>query len=331
MHLPPMKRFLWLPIAALVLACSGNTAPRPVEPPRPAPVAIPVDAAPPEPEPPIPALGDVIELVDRACPRVAAPFFYRVEKAGKVSHLLGTRHLSVALDKMPSIVKAELLKARLVVFETPPGDDSDSDEPPADPRPLSEQLGPDLWARYQRLAGEEVARVVDRSGPAAALLMLMVMYEHKFVQLDTQIQELVLDAKIKTAGLESSAFQDKLLSQLLDIRMLKATILGTPSRAVLRKESVEDLAEYCAGTDEDPGMDERTRKQLRAGGFTDDEITRMDKLLLDDRNNAWMPQLEKLFQASGVVVVVGADHLIGKTGLVAQLSTRGYQVTRVKP
>ena len=112
--------------------------------------------------------------------------------------------------------------------------------------------------------------------------------------------------------------------------MLKATIAGTRDRAQIRRESLEDLTEYCQGTDDDPGTDPRTRNILHAGGYTDAEIDKLDDKLLGQRNRAWIPQLEKLFARGNVFVVVGADHLIGTRGVIATLRARGFTTARLK-
>ncbi len=268
-------------------------------------------------------------LADKACPKVAAPYFYRIEKAGKVSYALGSRHLGVALAKLPAAVKQQLEHAALVVFETAPGDDGE--ETPAEGKALSEQLGPSLWARYRKLVGPENADSVDHGPPTMAMLTMMALYEDKTTALDSEIEQLVTSAHIKTAGLESSAFQDHLLNEMLDLRMLRAAIAGTPDRVTLQDEAYKDLAEYCAGTHESPGMDEHTRAQMKAGGYSDAEIARLDEKLVDDRNRAWIPQLDRMFAQGNVFVVVGADHLVGPRGVIALLASKGWKTTRVAP
>ncbi|MEO8707048.1 MAG: TraB/GumN family protein [Kofleriaceae bacterium] len=282
-----------------------------------------------EPEPEIPDAAATKAFADTACPRVAKPFFFRVEKAGHVAHLLGTRHLSVSLAKMPAAVRDQLLAAKLVVFETPPGDDGG--DMPAPAKPLSAELGPKLWDKYKHLVGEEVATGVDTAPIAVAMISMLMLYEDQTAKLDSEIEELVKGAHIETGGLESSAFQDKLLGELMDLRMLKAAITGTADRNDLKHEAVDDIAEYCAGTDETPGMDDRTKKQLKAGGYTDAEIATLDDKLLNERNADWMPKLEKLFAKDGVFVVVGADHLTGPRGVIAQLGARGFKASRIAP
>ncbi|MBS1123523.1 MAG: GumN family protein, partial [Deltaproteobacteria bacterium] len=268
-------------------------------------------------------------LADKACPKVIAPYFYRIEKHGKVSYALGSRHIGVSLAKLPPGIKQQLEAASLVVFEVPPGDEGE--ESPAALTSVPDQLGPALWDRYRKLVGSANATAVEHESPLVAMVTLMALYEDKTSMLDTEIQQLVTGAHIATAGLESSTFQDKLLVELLDTRMLKATVAGTPDRATLEREAVEDLNEYCAGTDETPGMDVHSRTQLEAAGYSKGEIARIDDKMVDARNRAWIPKLDTMFTKGRVFVVVGADHLVGPRGVIALLAARGWKTTRVAP
>lgn len=53
-------------------------------------------------------------------------------------------------------------------------------------------------------------------------------------------------------------------------------------------------------------------------------------LMNDDRNNKWMEKLPALLQQQTQFVAVGALHLMGASGLVAQLRKQGYTVTPIK-
>jgi uncharacterized protein YbaP (TraB family) len=318
----------WVIVAVLCIACSHDRPPaQPIATTTPDPWAAP--ASPTTADDP-PGITEVHTLAEKACPRVARPYFYRVERAGRVSYFLGTRHIGVPLSKFPPHVGRELRAARLVVFETPPDNDNDAVtfEDPAH-RSLSAQLGPELWARYRALVGSVTADALEHARPSAAMIMLISLYEDKLAMLDVEIEQLVRNANIPTAGLETHQFQDQLIQELMDIRMLRASLKGTSDRAALAKESRDDLAEYCAGTDEQPGTDPENRKELRAGGYSDADIDRLDDKLVYARNRDWIPKLEPLLDKGGVVVVVGADHLIGKRGVIALLAGRGWKTTRV--
>ncbi|MEZ5960041.1 MAG: TraB/GumN family protein [Hyphomonadaceae bacterium] len=61
------------------------------------------------------------------------------------------------------------------------------------------------------------------------------------------------------------------------------------------------------------------------------EYPELYQVLFVDRNNAWMTVLTREMEGSGVdFVAVGAGHIIGPDGLVAQFRARGYRVERVR-
>ncbi len=319
-----MARFAVAALAALAVSCSSPAGPSRA--PGPPPAVDPWAAVAPD-DPP--SFAATRALADRACPKVTAPYFYRIEKDGKVSHILGTRHLGVSLDKMPANVIAAIRGAAVAVFEVAPGDDAE--RPEASGPPLSQQLGPELWSRYRKLVGSANAASVEHGSPTDAMVALIALYEHKFAALDQEIEQVAQRAQIRTEGLESAAFQQQLLVELLDLRMLRAAIAGTPDRATLERDAAEDLREYCAGTDDTPGLGARERGQLRDAGFTDAEIDRLEQRLIYGRNDDWLPKLEAILAGGGAFIAVGADHLTGSRGVIALLAARGYRTTRVAP
>ena len=279
----------------------------------------------PNPDDP-PSLGERNRLANEACPTVKGPFFFRIEKGGKVSHILGTRHVGVSLAKFPKPVHDAITSAKLAVFEVAPGDDSDL---PQKKVFLPDELGPELWKKYQALVGEQAAQSLQSTTPSIAVLAMMVMYEDISATLDMEIQTQVQAAKIPTRGLEASVFQDRLLNKVLDMRMLRAAVSRTKDRAEMATESRDDLAEYCAGTDDKPGMDEDMRADLLASGYTPAELDKIDEEMVFARNADWIPKLEKILETPNTFIAVGADHLTGDRGVVALLQKRGYKLTRI--
>ena len=54
------------------------------------------------------------------------------------------------------------------------------------------------------------------------------------------------------------------------------------------------------------------------------------KRLLADRNRAWLPKIDQLFARNGsALVIVGAAHLVGPDGLLAQLKAKGYTIEQL--
>lgn len=326
-------RALAIAVVVALLGCrGGGESRRPPPPSSSPPVAVestasdPWAVAPATPSDDPPSLVERHKLANAACPTVKAPYFYRIEKDGKTSHILGTRHISVPLAKFPQSVRDALSAAKLAVFEVAPDDDTDA---PSQEVSLPDELGPDLWKRYQQIVGTQTAKSLERASPAEAMIMMIAMYEDIGAMLDLEIQRQAQAAKIPTAGLESSAFQDALLNKLLDVRMLRAEVSHTEDRSELEKEAREDLAEYCEGTDDKPGLDEDSRQDLLAAGYTAADLDQIDEQMVFARNADWIPKLEKMFAIGDVFVAVGADHLTGPRGVVKLLEARGYKTTRI--
>lgn len=279
------------------------------------------------PDPWAPAKSEVV--ADEACPAVTAPYFFRIEKNGKISHLLGTRHIGVAWRKMPEVVHQALRDATLVVFETVDNDGSDAT--PAPTRGARKELGEALWKRYRELAGDALADSMENASPAQAMIMLMVRYEDRLSSLEREIGAEAEDLNKPIRGLETGAFQQKLLDRHLNGRAARAFVEQLDNLDELRRETIDDLREFCAGTDETPGVEPEDREEMMASGYTAAEIDQMDKELLSDRNRNWIPDLEKIFAEGDAFVAVGADHTRGDQGVPALLAAKGYQVTRITP
>jgi uncharacterized protein YbaP (TraB family) len=273
-----------------------------------------------------PSFAERHKLADEACPAVTGPYFFRIEKNGKTSYILGTRHLGVSLAKMPKPVHDAIASAKLAAFEVAPGDDSDL---PEQKIVLRDALGAELYKHYRELVGEQTTQMLESATPSVAVLAMMVLYEDVSAQLDVEIEHEMKEANIPTRGLETSEFQDRLLNKILDLRMLKASVERTKDRKELAQDSRDDLTEYCAGTDDKPGMDDDMREDLLASGYTKAELDKIDDEMVFQRNADWIPKLDKILETDGVFIAVGADHLTGPRGVVALLQKRGYKLVRI--
>lgn len=329
-----------LVLAIALFACNRDQPTRVVvlETRAPVPVVVAVaaeaeaDGGPPDPWNASTSVSDTLSLAERtaianaACPSVTGAFFYEVTKHGKTSHILGTRHISVGLAKFPPVVAETLDRASQIVFEIAPDDRSGATHPS---EPLKAKLGPKDWAHFEELVGTTTARGLEVGEPTTAALQMMLLYEDISNTLESQLQERATADKIEMTGLETSEFQDNVLAKLLDFRMLKATIETTKDRAEIQKDSHDDLAQYCAGTDTSPGMDDETRTKLLSAGYTKAELDEEDDILVYKRDADWIPKLSKLFEQDHVFVAVGADHLIGPRGVIALLERQGFTTKRV--
>ncbi|HEY1555128.1 MAG TPA: TraB/GumN family protein [Kofleriaceae bacterium] len=283
-----------------------------------------VDVPPPSDDPP--GLNERHRFAEAACPRVVKPYFFRVEKAGRVSYLLGTRHVSVPLAKLPAAVSEHARGAKLAVFEVAPGEPSTTRAPPID---LDQAVGPALWKHYNELVGSTMAGALRHGRPAMAYLTALIEYEDPSALLDGELERAVADAHVKARGLESAQFQSDTIDSLLDVRALRAMIQTTKDRDELEQESAEDLAKYCAGDDDHAGLTDKERAKALSAGYTARELDDQDKVVVFDRNAKWIPELVPILDAGNAFIAVGADHLKGPHGVVALLHARGYTITRV--
>jgi uncharacterized protein YbaP (TraB family) len=321
------------------LACRGEPESRnaPVTPTKP-PAAAPADpwsspsdpwAVPaPEAKDERPTLVQRHRFAEIHCPRVVHPYYFAVEKDKHTSYLLGTRHASVPFAKMPDAVRARVRASKLAVFEVAPDDHDDIPEQKVD---LHAALGDDLWNHYRELVGGEAADSLRTGSPATANILMLALFEDVTATLDLEIEHEVADQHIPASGLETSKFQNTLLAQLLDVRALRAAVSQTKDRHELEQDSAKDLEQYCQGVDHEAGMDAKSRAHMRAAGYRDAEIDAIDDQLVFARNRSWIPKLEQLFQQDDVLVVVGADHLLGAKGVPALLAQHGYHVRRLDP
>ena len=60
------------------------------------------------------------------------------------------------------------------------------------------------------------------------------------------------------------------------------------------------------------------------------ELKEFEQVLLIDRNEKWIPRIEKMIKEKPCFIAVGALHLEGNKGLVALLQSEGYTVTPIK-
>lgn len=60
------------------------------------------------------------------------------------------------------------------------------------------------------------------------------------------------------------------------------------------------------------------------------EIPGFERMLLEDRNIAWIPKMQNLMQGKTVFFAVGAGHLPGEKGVINLLRKEGYTLTPIK-
>ena len=138
---------------------------------------------------------------------------------------------------------------------------------------------------------------------------------------DQELMKRAVGRKLPVAGLETVAAQLK----VLDAKPLEEQAKDLYEMANDPQKSIKDMKALAAAYKE---RDSEKLYRLSDALMTKDRD--FQRRLLDDRNLAWIPQLETAFRAKPTFVAVGAGHLGGPKGVVKLLRDKGYQVKPVK-
>lgn len=134
------------------------------------------------------------------------------------------------------------------------------------------------------------------------------------------VDRALLRERLPVAGLESHAQLFGLFDALAadDQRVLLELA------AEMRDPAEETLLVEQWRTGNVPAME----RELGRGLLADPELR---EALLERRNAAWLPQVERFVrQGRRPLVAVGAAHLVGKSGLATQLQAGGFTVRRIQ-
>lgn len=294
----------------------------------------------------LPAHADQAKPVAPAAPPAPAakgterPLLWKVSDADNDVYLLGSFHLLKPDDyPMPADIDRAFDDAESLLFEV-------------DPR---EMTAPETAATMQKYMAYEDGQSLSKVLPKATLDRLGTLVSASGGSLQALEQSepwmvslgLVLGVS-QALGLNAELGLDK---HLMD----RAAKAGKPAGGL---ETIDDqmkamdsvpYPEQAQGLDEfllDPKKSIQQLQDMHAWWRAGD-VERLDKdmradmaakspqsyKLLDvDRNNAWLPQIEKRLTGSksdDTLVVVGTLHLLGADGLVEKLKARGYKVERV--
>lgn len=218
----------------------------------------------------------------------------------------------VDLDEMsdPVMMMAALAKAMLTEGKT-----------------LDQMISADTYAEVKKRAegyGMPMA-ALNRMKPwlVAVTLMAPTLQSAGFKPefgIDRHFFDRAKEKNMKRQGLETLAYQLDRFDQMspkLQEDLLKATIEDLDTQVT----GVQDMVRaWTTG-------DVATVEKLAVTAFL--ESPELYQRLLLERNQNWMPHVEKcLTDNAGCFIVVGAAHLVGKDGLPALLSRRGYKVTQ---
>lgn len=272
-----------------------------------------------------------------------AQIFYRVEGNGldKPSYLFGTHHLAPiwvidsvgargALDDCSQVVGEIDMTADKIVIASKmqmhmmaPTDST-----------LSKVLGVQniekyspVFSQFSPIPGLQLS-MLDAMKPMAVNTMMMAGLVSKQMpgfdaeqQLDTYFQKTGKAAGKKIIALEDVDLQASFLFDSVSIADQAKALLATFENPDHAAEGAEQLNAAYLSRDLDALF--ALTKAEEADGNT-------FELLLNRRNENWLPQLDAIMKDGPTFIAVGALHLAGPDGLVARLKKLGYTVTPLK-
>jgi uncharacterized protein YbaP (TraB family) len=272
---------------------------------------------------------------------IAKPALWQVTVPGKPGTLvlLGTIHLLPAHIRWvdtPAVAQAISRADRLVLELTPDEMANPAMQKEAarlglaeDGKGLSSYLPVDVLERTNTLAVAAglPSGMAEMFKPWMLSLVLAVDAAQKAgLDPDKGVDKVLGDAfaakRKPIIGLESGLQQIRFFAGMSD-KVAVAMLTETLDELENAPAFFRDMATAWARGDE-AALADRFLASLK-------ETPEAYKVLMVDRNKAWLPKLDTQLSAKGTTLVaVGAGHVVGEDGLVALLRAKGYTLTRIQ-
>jgi uncharacterized protein YbaP (TraB family) len=271
---------------------------------------------------------------------VQRPLLWKVSDGDNDVYLLGSFHLLKPDDyPIPADIDRAFDDAESLLFEIDPREmtapetvatmqkymayDNGQSLSKVLPKPTLDRLGTLVSA-----SGGSV-QALEQNEPWAVSLGLVLGVSQAIgfkpdLGLDRHLMERAAKAGKPASGLETVEDQVKAMDAVSHAEQAQGLdeFLLDPKQAI---QELQDMHAWWRAGDV-----ERLDKDMRAEMAT--KTPQSYKLLDVDRNDVWLPQIEKRLTGSksdDTLVVVGTLHLLGADGLVEKLKAKGYKVERV--
>jgi uncharacterized protein len=275
-----------------------------------------------------------LSAIGTSCRRSSAtdviehPLLWAAEKDGTTTYLFGTMHAGIdATTRLPPSVFAQLDAAPAFAMET---DVPDAELVAAMQRPsgtLRDDLGPDYWHKLEAVISPAQAQAIDRMKPMVAATLLSMRGLPPTPPMDRVMRDRARERGKPIVLLETPADELAVLEKHMNLKALRM-MLDDPDRTLTATRQLLDA--YVSGNEARilAVLDAQRVDEL-AHGYTQAEYDEFVADLIDNRNAAWIPVIEKLHAGGGGFVAVGAMHLVGPKSVRALLTARGFRIRRL--
>ncbi|HUV20177.1 MAG TPA: TraB/GumN family protein [Gammaproteobacteria bacterium] len=273
-----------------------------------------------------------------ALPAHAQSPVWRVEKNTNLMFIGGTMHVLTAKDyPLPTAFETAYQQATQIVFET----DLAKMESPQFQQYMLAELRYSDGRNLRQVLSEDTYRSIDEFFTTRGVPMASV--ENFKPGMVAAMMAMVELQRLGLAG----AGVDSYFNQRADKERKAKGKLETAEEQVAFIASMgagredEMLAYNLADLENLPALWQSMNRAWRSGDLhrleatsaipLRDDFPAIYQALLIDRNNAWIPQIVAMSKTAEIeFILVGALHLVGSDGLLAMLSSRGYQITQLQ-
>lgn len=264
---------------------------------------------------------------ESVAPQVLVPFLYQVQKDGASGYILGTQHVGIDVEMLPESLIHLFERAQSLTVEI-----DDDSAPPTEsifgratsiyrwwgPR-LSEKLSPQAFANLLNQTGLSPLRADGLTAYGANLHLFRAQSRPSSTlkakvlpSMDEYLARRAKGSGVELQFLETRSSQAQMLKQALDLDYLERS-LAPP----------DDVQPPWFLQGDEMGLTIAAQNEQRWPSWW--------KLVIKDRNQAWLPHLLRNLSRPGLnVVAVGAMHLPTDDGVLALLRKHGFKVSRVQ-
>lgn len=280
-----------------------------------------------------------------ASPKDGVPALKVTAPSGRTSILIGSIHVGVERLRQPD--SSVFSNVKRYVIEQVAGEGPQVPQPVPGPDALAHKFASGKWARARwatELGDREIAGLKER--------LLCNGYPQPSTVEDAAAMLLALErpltaeaVSIRRCSPGNLPSRDAILARYAADRKILVSSLELNSEVEPRRRAVEDRIYVhsirVAMTDRQDQAMRSVAKAIDAGDYesvililrqlsaNEEDFASFRRLMIDDRNEAWMPRLLGYLDEGDAFVNVGAAHIAGKKGLISLLKARGYKVETV--
>ena len=139
-----------------------------------------------------------------------------------------------------------------------------------------------------------------------------------YVSYEIEISKMVKEKNKNTGGLETIEYQ---------VSVLDSIPYKYQAKMLMKSINNEDQDSSKMVDMYDLYLDQNISALQQS--IESDDISKYDKILLNNRNNNWIPRMTDYMRKGQTLFAVGAGHLGGEHGVIALLRKAGYKVSAV--